>query len=189
MIVFDFDKTLIDHDSLFGFYRFTNKEGIVFRIKHKLLILSAILYKTGFLTNTQHKRFGVFLFLKGKTKDSMISLGAEYSKILKLNSLYTNCYLPISSKKRLVISASLDVYLIPLFGKESVLSSSLSYVDGKVNGLAFNCYSTNKVKAFKAVFGNMTLFDLYTDSESDRPLMNIAKNVHLVKNGEVLNTR
>lgn len=61
-----------------------------------------------------------------------------------------------------------------------------SKVDLKKKKLLFFCYGENKRKLFKKKFKNKTINKFYTDSYSDMPLMELAKEVYLVKKGKGL---
>ena len=185
MIIFDFDKTLIDRDTLFGFYKAVNKPGISFSLKRLLLVVSAVLYKLKILSNTQLKNFGVYLFLKGKSKAFIEEAGVKYAYSLHLNRLYLDEYQNIVSANKVVITASLGVYIRPLFLNEQTLCSELEYKRGIVRGLGLNCFSGNKLKAFNSAFPEHKIEAIYTDSYSDISLMNHADKVYIVKNGKI----
>lgn len=185
MIVFDFDRTLINNDTLFGFYRAANKGGFIFKLKHFVLVGAAILYKLRFLSNDSLKALGVFLFLRGKKHDDLHQVALRYCKKLNLNDIYYSHYLETDPDKRLIISASLDIYLTPLFSKENLLASSLNFKNGRVSSLAFNCYADAKVIRFNRKYPGRAIEGLYTDSFSDAPLIRLAKHTFIVKNGKI----
>lgn len=188
MVVFDFDKTLINKDTLFGFYRAVDHQNAFFDIKRLLLISFAIFYKLGLISNTQLKRVGIALFLKGKSREQIDAIGEKYAQELRLNSIYEDYYLSSSKDQRIVITASLGSYIRPLFEDNLVLCSELKYENNLVIGLDFNCYSENKPNAYFEEVGKLTIDELYTDSTVDLPLIKISKYTYVVMNGRVIRT-
>lgn len=188
MIVFDFDKTMINNDSLFGFYRCTHKPGLVFSFKHFILLMIAIFYKLKLVSNSDLKRVGIMLFLRGRSKEELSIAAAKYKKKIKFNSIYSAKFLETPKAARLVVTASFEEYIRVLFPDDQILGSRLSYKGNKVNGLEVNCYGKQKVALVKEIFLVELIDELYTDSYSDLPLMQISKKVHLVKNGVILKT-
>jgi len=182
MHVFDFDKTLTNQDTLFGFYREANQGDSIFMLKRLVLIAGALLYKSKIMSNDQLKRLGVRLFLKGKTTEEIALVAASYAQKITLNNIYHNHYQSTSKEERMIVSASLEEYLSLVFPEEYVIGSSLTYEGGKVSGLKQNMYKHQKAKTLKAL--QMTeLKKVYTDSFSDQPLMEMAKEVALIKDG------
>jgi phosphoserine phosphatase len=78
--VFDFDRTLINKDSLFGFYKLMDGENRFFRLKRYILLIAAVAYKLKLFSNTSLKKIGVYLFLKGKSKSEIDLRSAEYAR-------------------------------------------------------------------------------------------------------------
>lgn len=184
MVVFDFDKTLTNKDTLWGFYKEVDKGNILFSIKRIFLLFFALLYKAKVINNTLLKRVGVLLFLKGKTQNYLLEKAKKYAEKIPLNNIYSSYYLDVPMQKRLIVSASFDLYLIPLFPKELVIGSSLRFKDKKVVGLEKNMYGDHKRRALKQR-GINKIERLFTDSFSDKSLMDISMETALVKKGQI----
>jgi phosphoserine phosphatase len=184
-VVFDFDKTLTDTDTLWGFYREVDGNSPVFALKRSLLLLSAFLYKARVINNTQLKRVGVRLFLKGKSRDYLSERAVGYARKIQLNDIYTNHFLATPKEKRWIVSASFELYLQTLFPEEKVVGSSLRFNNEKVSGLEENMYGEKKRYALEER-GIDKIECLFTDSYSDRPLMNIAKETNIIKDGIII---
>lgn len=182
MVVFDFDKTLTDTDTLFGFYRHANKNDLIFKFKHFLYLAFAVGFKLRLWNNDRLKGLGVRLFLRGKTRVEIERAAKEYAKFIKLNGIYHDNYQAIPAEKRLVISASFEEYLIPLLGSQGVVGSLLAFKNDCVSGLQRNMYGKAKSQ-YLHNRGISNLDMVYTDSFSDRPLMEMAEQVVLIKNG------
>lgn len=182
-IVFDFDKTLTDRDTLFGFYKLTNKSGFSYLIKRVLLLIAAICYKLKIISNNKLKKIGVSLFLKGKDKSFIDEKGKLYASSINLNKIYYNDYLQYSISDRIVISASLIEYLKHIFPNERIFASSLKYSESmKVIGLEENLYAEQK-RIFIKQKGIERIDTLYTDSYSDKALMDISNKIFLIEKG------
>lgn len=184
--VFDFDKTLTDHDTVFGFYAAVNGQTLFFRLKTKLLFVAAVLHKIRLIDNSNLKKFGVFLFLRGESRSRLERQALKYAESVQLNDIYKETFLSTCKKKRLIISASFEIYLQMIFPNERVLGSSLIFdEDDKVAGLDINMYGAEKKRQLVAA-GISKIDCLYTDSYSDKPLMSLARTTNLVKGGRVV---
>lgn len=182
MIVFDFDKTLTNKDTLFGFYRQVDGDSSFFSIKRVLLLFTGVASKLKLLNNDQLKAVGVRLFLKGKSKATIQKAAETYARKIQLNGIYTEDYLVVPRDSRLIISASFEEYLNILLADEKILASQLQYKSGLVSGVKVNLYGAEKKVALHNI-GLDEIDMLYTDSYSDEPLMVIAKKVYLITNG------
>jgi len=185
MVVFDFDKTLINKDTLFGFYKTVHGDGLIFKIKHFVLLVFAVFYKLKIINNDKLKMIGISLFLKGKTKEEIETAAINYAKTLNLNQLYENTFLNTPKEKRIVISASPLVYLEKVFPGERVLGTLLTYRQNKVRGLKKNCYGKNKVDFLKEILPDLNIDKVYSDSMSDKPLFEKSKKYYIVKNAKL----
>ena len=184
IVVFDFDKTLTNEDTLFGFYKQVDGKNKLFLFKRILLLFFAILYKISFISNDTLKKIGIFIFLKGKTKEVVEISSIEYAKTISLNTVYKDFFQNYPIEQRLIISASFEDYLLPILPKEQVIGSKLKFHLGKVIGLKENMYGKRK-QATLLRLGYTSIEALYTDSFSDLPLMDVAESVFLVKNQSV----
>ncbi|WP_421947811.1 HAD family hydrolase [Phaeodactylibacter xiamenensis] len=185
MVVFDFDKTLTNEDTLWGFYKEVDSSNLFFSFKRGIILFFAILHKVKIINNTVLKKIGVRLFLKGKSRDYLLKKAITYTQKIPLNNIYSIHFLSVPKEKRLIISASFDVYLSILFLGERVIGSSLYFEKGKVLGLEKNMYGEQKKLVLKEN-GIETIEALYTDSYSDKPLMEIANCINIVKNGTIV---
>lgn len=179
---FDFDKTLTYEDTLLSFFLFCTpkKKLLIKKIKAWYwLILSWI----GIVSNSFMKEKLINYFLVGLTKDEMTEKGKMFSQQIKFNQLYYTTY----QKKypdAIILSASFKEMLFPLFSNNILICSEIYYRDGVVHSLKQNTFSKTKVSALAQMqIKELDIF--YTDSYADRPVMEIAKKVFLIK-GDVL---
>jgi phosphoserine phosphatase len=180
LTAFDFDKTLTRTDTVFGFYRIMDQKSTTFHLKRLIFIFAAIGTKIGAWDNSFLKRIGVRLFLKGKSEQEIERGASEYANSISLNSIYQNEFLRVPKKNRVIISASFIEYLKYIFPDENLYASRLAYADQKVIGLDINLYGQTK-KDVLLSGGINSIEELYTDSFSDRPLMEISEKIFLIK--------
>ena len=185
LVGFDFDKTLTDKDTIFGFYRSVSTNNFVFSIKRVLYLGFVLALKLRIISNFRLKQMGVFLFLRGYKVSEILDAAKIYSTQIDLNEIYTRHFLMVEPKDRFIISASFEEYLQFVFPNEKVFASSLSYRNGKALGLKSNLYGQKKKELLQQIEEIHSLFAFYTDSYSDQPLMDISENVYLVRKGEV----
>lgn len=185
MHVFDFDKTLTNKDTLFGFYKRVGKGDPWFGPKRLVLLISSVLYKLRLISNTTLKRIGVNLFLKGVSRSRISEVAEGYAKEIQLNDIYSKHYQECPRDERCIISASLVEYLSFVFPGEMVYGSELEFSGEVVAGLKTNMYRKEKLNCVKRM-GFHNIKTLFTDSYADSYLMDIALTVCLVRNGEII---
>ena len=179
VIVYDFDKTLTYKDTLFGFFYASLNNGLFSFPKLTIYIGSMILTKFHVISNQRLKEIGVAFFLKGLNKKALEKLVDRYKELIPFNRVYNELSFE-KENKYFIVSASFEEYLCVLFPHEvKVIGSRLSYKNGVVQGLAFNCYQEAKVEALRNN-GIKTIDVLYTDSFSDEALAKIAKKIVIV---------
>ncbi|MDH3378185.1 MAG: haloacid dehalogenase-like hydrolase [Gammaproteobacteria bacterium] len=183
MAVFDFDKTLTDRDTLFGFYRTAAGGDPLFGLKRVLLIAAGVLYKTGLVNNRTLKHVGIYLFLKGKTRDELEIAARRYCEQIELNDIYLNHYQKINGQKW-IVSASPEIYLRHLFPGDQVAGTTFTFSGNKVMGLETNMFGQEK-KRFLGEKGITHIHKLYTDSMADKSLMDISEDVYIVNKGHI----
>jgi len=187
VVVFDFDKTLTDRDTLFGFYRTVAGGDPLFFLRRLLLIAAAVLYKIGLIKNRTLKRIGIFLFLKGKTRDELETAARRYSEQIELNDIYLNNYKKTDGEKW-IVSASPEIYLRHLFPGDHVAGTTFTYSGNKVTGLKTNMFGQEK-KKFLVEKGITRIHRLYTDSIDDKSLMDISEHVYIISQGHIIQSK
>jgi len=180
IIVFDFDKTLTYKDTLIGYYIFVSNKNFLFIFKMLIYLFYMVLAKLKFVSNDKLKMKGVNLFLKGQNIIKIKQKSIEYSEKIILNKLYFNYDFNNLNERILIVSASFQDYIYPLFPKNvEIIGSKLNIKDNKVIHLDLNCYSERKVETLKNK-GIVEIDVLYTDSISDLPLANISSSSNVV---------
>jgi hydroxymethylpyrimidine pyrophosphatase-like HAD family hydrolase len=180
VIAFDFDGTLTNKDTLFGFFLQSRTPCRILKIV--LYVVSMILTKLKIFSNSKLKSIGILLFLKGKSKSEINNIAKNYAENIQLNDIYKQYYTPDAW----IISASFAEYLQFIFPKQVIIASQLKYNhQGMVEGLAFNCYKSFKLAAIqKKKIDQIDCF--YTDNlKTDKIIVDFAEKTFLIYNGIV----
>lgn len=176
MNAYDFDRCIYAKDSTLGFYLYCLK-------KHPGLIryafvqgLGLFLYVLGRIGKTEFKeRF--FSFLKGvkNLEADVAGFWASHRKYIR------GWYLLRQETDDLIVSASPEFLLGPIcksLGIERLIASRVDANTGRFSGE--NCYGEEKVRRVRDRFGEIKFEMFYSDSLSDQPLTNFAKNSYMV---------
>lgn len=181
MNAYDFDKTIYDGDSTADFYFFCLK-----RHKSIILLMPSLLYaacrfyvfKRG--TKTEFKEI-MYRFLQ--KCDAENDVGDFWKKnFCKIKDFY----LKQKDSEDVIISASPEFLLSPVckkLGIKNLIASRVDKNSGKYDGL--NCHGNEKVNRLYEQFGEIEIDEFYSDSTSDSPMAEIAKNAFLVKGNKI----
>jgi phosphoserine phosphatase len=142
-----------------------------------------VLYKAGLINNSTLKRVGISLFLKGRNHEELEVSARKYAEQIKLNDIYRTHYVNTDGEKW-VVSASPEIYLKYLFPGEYVAGTRFTYSSDQVKGLDINMFGPEK-KCFFLKMGITNITELYTDSMTDKPLMDIAESVFIINQGKI----
>ena len=182
MNVYDFDNTILRGDSTARFYAYCMLHyprmwlDIPGQAANALLFVLKIRKKQAF-----KQRMLAFLTRIG-------DVDAAVGKFWEKNFCRIK---PFYREKRqeddVVISASPEFLIRPAcerLGIKCIMGSPVDKHTGIFSGL--NCHGEEKVRRFRAVFGDAQIDDFYSDSHSDDPLARIAKRAILVKGDRLL---
>lgn len=181
MNVYDFDQTILRHDSSFRFLGFcfkTYKETRHLWTKH---LWNGFLYFLGIIDTKTFKerlfacvRFvpdidtAVFRFWEAEEK----YIGAWYKKQSKPSDI--------------IISASPEFLLAPIIktlGVKTLIATRMEKTSGLIEGP--NCKGEEKVKRLYALIPDVKIDEFYSDSFSDTPLAKLAKKSFLVQKEKI----
>lgn len=190
MNIYDFDKTIYDGDSTLDFYKYSIKKRpyILFRI------IKAIIYMVKYKLNIIEKEKAKECFYKF-LKD-IPDIDKEIIEFWDINNKkIKKWYLNQIQDTDIIISASPEFILKPIITRlgikeKNLLSSIVDKKTGKYTGK--NCYGEEKINRLKEYFKinniseNVIIENAYTDSLSDKPLLNIAKKGYLVKGNKLI---
>lgn len=180
MNVYDFDGTIYKGDSTVDYYLYVlRKKPAVIRFLPKQL-WGMLLYILHRIDKTKMKEY-FYSFLRGTDNEKMV---AEFWK-LNICKIYT-WYLDSHMNDDIVISASPEFLLLPacdMLGIKHLIASRVDPITGIYTGK--NCRGAEKVCRLYAEFGKISIDKFYSDSHSDQPLADIAKEAYLITKGNI----
>lgn len=175
--VYDFDGTIYNGDSTIDFYFFClkNNKKVIFILPR--FALDMLRYKLKIIDKTTMKQSFYRFFECLNIDDRMLKkFWTENKHKIK------NWYLKSKKGDDIVISASPEFLIVPILkelGVNSVIASKVDSKSGKCEGR--NCYGDEKVIRLIEAFPDVKIDSFYSDSQSDRPLAELAKSPYLVK--------
>ena len=179
--VYDFDGTIYNGDSSIDFFKFCIKKN-----KKCLLILPKLFF------------YYILYFLKKKNKTevkevffSFLNYFDDISNII--NDFWSKYYRKIKifylekkHDKDIIISASPEFLLKPVCDKLKIKELIASKVDLKTGEfLSLNCKGQEKVDRLFNKYKSIKIIETYTDSYSDKPLIDLANNAYLVSKNKI----
>lgn len=190
MNIYDFDETIYDGDSTLDFYKYSVKKRpyILFRIIKAIIYM--LKYKLKIIEKEKAKEC-FYEFLK-----DIPDIDKEVNEFWNINDKkIKKWYLNQKQDSDIIISASPEFLLKPIIIKlgineKNLLSSIVDKKNGEYTGK--NCYGIEKINRLKECFKTNNISEdiviekAYTDSLSDKPLLNIAKKGYLVKGEKII---
>ena len=180
MNVYDFDDTIYNGDSTVDFYLYClkkNKKVLKYIPKQ---IKGVFLYIIKRISKEELKEY-FFSFLKEiNTEKEVNSFWKSHKKHIK------KWYLENQREDDVIISASPVFLLKPICEDLNIKNLIATETDPKTGKtIGKNCKGQEKVKKFKEVFKNKKIEKFYSDSKSDTPLAEIAKQAFIVDNDNI----
>lgn len=180
--LFDFDKTIYDGDSSIDFFRYSIKcnKMVLFYIPK-----IAIYYLLYFFKIKSKKQLKECFFSYLKHIDNINLMVNDFWK--KNEKKIKKFYNDRLHDKDIIISASPEFLLKPICEKLNVKDIIATKVD-KHNGkfISENCKGEEKVIMFKKKYPLSIVNEVYTDSLSDKPIVNLGKKGFLVKGEKIV---
>lgn len=185
MRVFDFDNTIYDGESggdLFLYFLKKDPKGVA---KYAPKFLEGFLkYKRGKMTiDDILNDYGIIVKEYCKKVEDIYG---EFEKFWDINQANVkNFYYKMQDENDVIVSACPECLLKIIcdrIGIKNYIGSDIDPITGHIGGL---CYKEKKVDYYRAAYGDTEIDELYTDSMSDKPLMDISKNVFMV-DGEIV---
>ena len=178
---YDFDGTIYDGDSSLDFYLFNLKKHKKEIIHLFPILLCLLKYKTKKMSMEQVKE-EFFSFL-GRYKNNQEFIKEFWDKHEhKIKQFFKDQ----TTSSDVIISASPTVLLEEIMsrlGEYKVIATEVDINTGKL--LSKNCKGKEKIVRLKEIYKDVEVENTYTDSYSDQPLIDIAKNAYLVKKNKV----
>ena len=179
--IYDFDGTIYDGDSTLDFYMFCLKKNIKIFILLPKQLFYIFLYKINIKNKNQMKEvFFSFLNYIDNIDEYLVEFwNLNYKKIKQW-------YINKEHDNDIIISASPEFLLeIPI--KKIKVKKLIATLVDKKNGkfLSDNCYGEEKIIRLKKEYPNIVIEEMYTDSLSDKPLLDLSLNGYIV-NGNII---
>lgn len=181
MNIYDFDKTIYDGDSSIDFYKFCVKKNKILLLNSFKVLFYYFLYFFKIKNKNDVKE--VFFSFLGKVNniDEVVNIFFEKHKY-KIKDFY----LSKNHSKDIIISASPEFLLKPFTSYlkvKDLIASDVDISTGKFK--RDNCKGKNKVKYLKEKYPEIVVNEVYSDSLSDIPLMEISKKAYIVKGNKI----
>ena len=180
MNVYDFDRTISVQDSTVCFVRYCAR-----RYPRVLLTLpgtgiAAIGMALRIISKTRFKQY-MFRFLR-LVPDVDAAVGDFWrSGACPICKWYTDAH----RDDDIVISASPEFLLRPICEKMGITALIASPVDPKTGQYSGkNCSGKEKVRRFRAVYGDAAVEAFYSDSLHDTPMAELAADAYLIRGGK-----
>lgn len=181
MNVYDFDKTIYKKDSSWAFYFYClRRQPLLFRYWPRQG-WAALRYALRCIDKTRMKQ-EFYCYFRGVAD---IDKKAETFWETKRDGIYP-WYLAQKEEEDVVVSASPEFLLRPIcreLGIGCLIASRVDVKTGKYTGK--NCHGAEKVRRFREKFPFAEIDRFYSDSLSDTPLAEMAKESFLVRKGRV----
>ncbi len=184
MNVYDFDNTIYHGEScmdLFFYYMKKHPSLVIYLPK---TVFGFIKYKLRLVTLdslvNDYGRFAEELFKGIQNVDEQVSdfWDKHMHKIKPF-------YYAQQREDDLIISASPEFVLKELFRRININNYMGTRVNTKTRKIEFVCFRENKIPAFKSRYPDTVIENFYTDSMNDKPLMDLSKNVFLVRGNKI----
>ena len=181
MNVYDFDKTIYPGDSASHFWCWCVKRHIAAVFRAAAAFGPAFRAARGQLSRGELKQ-GLFAVLRG-IRDPVREAEAFWDS--HIDRIYP-WYLEKKRPDDLIISASPDFLIAAACRRLGVahMATDMDPATGRLRGP--NCWGREKVRRYKAVYGETPVEEFYSDSLSDLPMMALAERGYLVRNGAVV---
>lgn len=184
MNVFDFDNTVYDGETLVDFIIYYCLHDIkIWRFIPKLLIIwlkdslhlftveQAVQAYASFLE-------GYYVHIKTLDEDTVKFWNSHEKKIKPF-------YEKIRRDDDVFVTGTTDFIFDEIARRMNIKNYITSSVDRKTGKFTRLCFLENKVKLFREAYPNAEIENFYTDSMNDKAMMDISKNVYLVKGNKI----
>ena len=185
MRVFDFDNTIYDGESIMDVFLYFLKKDTKTILK----------FAPKFI-----KDFIRYKFDKITVDEAMASYGKAFKDYCeKAEDIYGDFerfwdenqhklkqfYFDIKDENDIVVSGCpycLLKIICERIGIKHYIGSDIDPIKGEINRI---CYKDKKIDAFREVYGDVIIDDFYTDSMADKPMIEISRNLLMVKGDKI----
>lgn len=182
MNIYDFDDTIYKGDSGVDFVKYSFKKKPFLMICHLFKVIGVLLKYI--FKAIEFKELKEYVFSYVKKINNLDDFINEYVKTHTKN--IKGWYIKQKKDNDLIVSASLDFYLLPLCKElniKNVICTKYDIKNGKMIGK--NCHDLEKVNRINKEYGKIKVENGYSDSKSDLPILELAKKAYMVKDNKV----
>ena len=184
MNVYDFDNTVYDGETLVVFILYYVFHDIkIWKYIPKLLIIWLKDSLHLFTVEQAVEAYSSFLegyFVNIKTLDEdTVKFWNRHEK--KLKPFYES----IRRDDDVFVTGTTDFIFEEIAKRRGYKNYITSSVDRKTGKFTSLCFLENKVRLFRERYPDAEIENFYTDSENDKAMMDISKNVYLVKRKKI----
>lgn len=180
--LYDFDNTIYEGDSSvdFFFYMLKNKKVKISNLFN--MIYNFILWKIK-ITKKETFKESFFKIVKNSKNidDDIKDFWSKHEHNIK------KFYLDTDHSNDVIISASPEFLLKPICEKlkvKKLIASPVNKYTGLYEGV--NCYNKEKVRRLNEVYKDYDVMSSYSDSLSDKPILDLAKKAYIVKHDKLI---
>lgn len=183
MNVYDFDNTIYDGESALDFFWFCMRKKPVL-VKVLFPILRDLLkYKTCRMSKEEFRDRGAYY------TESFFDLFDDIYEVIyefwdSHEHKIRNFYSRIKREDDVIVTANIDVLVDVIFHRMGVKNYIATHFDMDTGKLGEVCFGEVKAKLFKEKYGD-NIDKFFTDSYNDKPLMDMANEVYMVKRGVI----
>ena len=182
MNIYDFDNTIYDGDSC--------KDLVLFGLKKHPIITIKSLIKSNSL-NRKYKK-GIIPF--EPVKEELLSFIFKINNYEEFINMFVDThinkikkwYLENKTDHDIIVSASYDLWINKFASKLKIKHVITTNVDSNGKIIGKNCKREEKVRRLKSEYKNCIFETSYSDSESDKPILEVANSAYVVE-GNIIN--
>lgn len=183
--VYDFDNTIYDGETLVDFILYYVRRDIkIWKYIPKLILIA---FKDACHLFTVAEAIEAYAsFLEGyyvtKT-DSFAESVVDFwnKKEKRIKPWYEN----VRKESDIIVSGTTDFILEEIMKRMNIKNYVGSSIDKDTGKFTRLCFLDNKVKIFNELYPDCHIENFYTDSMNDKPMMDIADHVYLVKKNKI----
>lgn len=179
--IFDFDHTIYDGDASLDFFAFSLKRRPWLAVYAPYQFLTALLFLIRVISRTKFKQ-NFFIFLRG-VGDTNLEVNDFWDRHEDRVKAW---YRERDHKSDVIISASPDFLIGPIakrIGAQKLIATIMDSETGVISG--YNCRGEEKAVRLRKEFASVVVRECYSDSLSDLPILNLAKNAYIVKGDDL----
>lgn len=186
MRVFDFDNTIYNGESgmdIFLYYLKRDPKGVA---KFVPKFMEGFLrYKRHLITIDEVKT--EYASYMKEYLERIDDIEADFEAFWDINEKNIKAFYPkIQRDDDVILSACPYCLLSVMTNRLGIKNVIATELDAKTGEIGEICYHDNKVNMFRKVYGDTEIEEFYTDSMSDKPMMDIAKTVFLVDGDKLI---